>query len=55
MMTPARPTEKYILGRISFHEDQARWFTEHDQPALAIWARSIAAEWHKKLEVLSTK
>jgi hypothetical protein len=47
--TPIKPTEKYIRGRVSFHEDQARWFGEHGQTSLEVWARSVADEWREKL------
>jgi hypothetical protein len=50
MMNPARPTEKYILGRIRFHEDQASWFRDHNEPKLAAWSQSIADTWRNKLE-----
>ena len=49
ILTPARPTEKYIRGRIAFHESQARYLAEHDQMELARWAHSVAEEWRKKL------
>ena len=49
MIEPEHPTEKYIIGRISFHESQARWFTDHDQNALATWARTVVEKWRKRL------
>lgn len=50
MIEPEHPTEKYIMGRISFHESQAVWFQQHDQTWLADWARKIVAGWREKLE-----
>jgi len=49
MIEPEHPTEKYIQGRISFHESQAEWFDLHDKK-LAVWARSVADSWRKKLK-----
>lgn len=49
MIEPENPTEKYMRGRISFHQSQAEWFDDHDQPALAKWARSVVEEWKGKL------
>jgi hypothetical protein len=54
MIEPEHPTEKYMLGRISFHESQAEWFFQHDQITLAAWARSVAEMWSKRLETLQT-
>lgn len=55
MMNPARPTEKYILGRISYHESQVQWFADHNLPSLAKWARSMVETWQEKLEALKVK
>jgi len=50
--TPSRPTEKYILGRLYFHETQAEWFSDHGQDALAVWAASCVDMWRGRLEAL---
>ena len=54
MITPAHPTEKYILGMISFHESQTEWFTQYGQTTLAEWARSITEDWKNKLQAMKT-
>jgi len=51
MNTPAHPTEKYILGRLDFHESQAEWFDRHEQPTLAAWAKAEAEVWREKLRL----
>ena len=55
MMNPARPTPKYIAGRIRFHEDQASWFRDHNEPKLAAWSQSIVDDWRRKLDDLESK
>lgn len=50
MIEPEHPTPQYIRARITFHEDQAEWFRDHNQPSLAKWAQSIADTWRNKLE-----
>jgi cyclopropane fatty-acyl-phospholipid synthase-like methyltransferase len=50
MIEPEHPTEKYMRGRISFHQSQAEWFQQHDQITLAKWARDIAETWRRKLD-----
>ncbi len=53
MMNPVRPTEKYILARINYHESQVQWFTDHNELTLAKWARSMVESWREKLEALT--
>jgi hypothetical protein len=49
MNEPARPSEKYIEGRIAFHESGEEWYLEQGQTSLASWAAKMAAEWRAKL------
>jgi len=49
VIEPEHPKEKYIQGRISFHETQAVWFQQNDQIKLADWARAETERWRAKL------
>lgn len=52
MMEPAHPTEKYIEGRISFHEAGAEYFERNGQTQLAKWSRGLVTKWSEKLDAL---
>ena len=49
---PLHPTERYIEGRISFHQSGAEYFAHHGQTQLAQWARTQVARWSEKLDAM---
>ena len=48
MIEPEHPTEKYIEGRIAFHESGAEYYISHDQKELAAWSKEQAEKWRAK-------
>ena len=48
-MEPKRPTEKFILAQIEFHEAGLEWYRLHCQSVLAAWSQQQADEWRAKL------
>lgn len=50
MIEPTHPTQRYIEGRVAFHESGAEWYNRQRQARLAAWSREQAAVWRAKLK-----
>lgn len=48
MIEPAHPTQRYIEGRVAFHESGAEYYTLHRQAQLAAWSVEQVALWKAK-------
>ncbi len=52
MINPVRPSVRFILGQISFHEAGEVWYRAHDQASMAAWSQGLVEEWRAKLQTM---
>jgi len=52
---PSRPTEKYIEGRLEFHQAGAAFYARHCQSELAAWSLLQAQVWAEKLAAVRSQ